>query len=922
MSQDELPIERGFPIERVNEIAEKESRAKMHYRPIYTMHKWWARRLGCVFRTICLYALLDDPEKIEVREPGDEQETLSDEDDLAEMLANVSLSDPEALWDLYPKDVRVEDKKILDPFMGGGTSLVEASRFGVESEGWDLNPVAWFVTKKQLEAGQTDVEDLEAAFEEVEDDVADEITRYYRTPCPNAQSPDDESLDQDDPLGLAVDGDLDFDYEVPADLRDDLVVPGHHADVMYDFWVKELDCVDCGATVSLFKDYRVAKGRYENDDKYNVLCPACESVVLVDDWQSESTCSECYHEWTPKKGTVSGSKYVCHDCGAQYGITDAIGEQGGFNLRLYAVEYYCPTCDDRGLGRSEVKGYKKAEAFDEVLYHAAEQEWEQRKELREYVPDEEIPEGAITAASSISGNDVFQHSYRKWTDFYNDRQLVSLARLLQRISKFENNNIRENMLIAFSETLNYANQMVIYQQSTNKGINIFKSNSFDPPVRPVENNLWGTEYGAGNFQAMFNMVLSGIKYAKNPTERYVQNGSALETEPFDQPIGENATVHQGDMRSINAENEYDAVITDPPYYDNIIYSEVADYFYVWQKILLEDDYDCFQYEKTPRTESIVTNPFYSKTEEDFESELHEAFTVIRRALKKDGVLAFTYHHSDSESWGELLAALCDVGFEVTATHPISADVQKFISGDAVEFDILIVARPSGEREGTSWPKLRQRIFETARETRQRLEENRDLSRGDIGVIEMGECFHEYSKHHGNVHREGEIMTAKEVVDEIYGIIQEASDIGTTEVFLDLLRENADDSDAVNKLCRSANTRPEELEKLWLFNTDDEFELGTWDNEKRIAFLEDSLREGDLSDLGKLQYLRYRYDRENPIGRYVQQWIDADLRELASKLVDATGDPVYQEMLDIRSDEASERDLASGPDNQYSIDDFS
>jgi adenine-specific DNA methylase len=802
--------------------------------------------------------------------------------------------------------------------MGGGTSLVEASRFGVGSEGWDLNPVAWFVTKKQLEAGQTDVEDLESAFEEVEDNVADEITRYYRTPCPNAQSHDDGSLDQDDPLGLAVNGDLNFDYEVPADLHDDLAVHDHYADVMYDFWVKELDCVDCGSTVPLFKDYRVAKGRYENDDQYNVLCPACESVVLVDDWQSESTCSECNHKWAPKEGTVSGSKYACPDCGAQYGITDAIGEQSGFNLRLYAVEYYCPTCDDRGLERSAVKGYKRVEAFDHALYGAAEQEWAEHEELREYVPDEEIPEGHMTSQR----NPVFKHGYEHWADLYNTRQLLSLSKIQQAIHSLEDQNLREFLILTLSDSARYNTLFVTYNRGYNKADHIFKQNSFVPTMSPVENNVWGAKYGSGTFQAIWNMVKSGVEYASNPTERHVQNGENVETEPFAQPIGEDSTVYQGDMRTIDAENEYDAVITDPPYYDNIMYSEVSDYFYVWQKILLKDDYQCFRNDKTPRAESIVTNPFHDKTEEDFESELHEAFTVIRRALKEDGILSFTYHHSDSESWGELLAALCNVGFEVTATYPLSADVNKFISGDAVEFDILIVARPSDEREATSWPKLRQRIFETARETRQRLEENRDLSRGDIGVIEMGECFHEYSKHHGNVHREGEIMTAKEVVDEIYGIIQEASDIGTTEVFLDLLRENAGDSDAVNKLCRSANTRPEELKKLRLFNTDDGFELGTWDNEKRIAFLEDSLREGDLSDLAKLQYLRYRYDRENPIGRYVQQWIDADLRELASKLVDATGDPVYEEMLDIRSDEASERDLPSGPDNQYSIDDFS
>jgi adenine-specific DNA methylase len=882
----------------VNEIAAKEGRAKMHYRPIYTMHKWWARRLGCVFRTICLYTLLDDSENVEVSEPGEATASLDDFGqgiDIATLLENVDLEDPESLWELYPKDVRVKNKKILDPFMGGGTSLVEASRFGVESVGYDLNPVAWFVTKKQLEAGQTDVAELEAAFEQVEEDVSDDITRYYRTPCPNAQTYDDERLDDSDPLGLAVDGDLDFDYEVPTDLRDDLAVHDHHADVMYNFWVKELDCVDCGATVPLFKDYRVAKGRYENDGQYNVFCPACESVVLVDDWQSESTCSECRHEWAPKEGTVSGSKYACPDCGAQYGITDAIGEQGGFNLRLYAVEYYCPTCDDRGLERSAVKGYKRVEAFDEALYCAAEQEWEQREELHKYVPSEKIPEGHMVSER----NPVFDHGYKKWVDFYNERQLLSLSRMLCSIGKNNNQSIREYLLLAFSNNLSFNNMMTGYNYPRNGIQHLFKSNSFDPPSSPAEANPWGTKYGKGRFRSMFDMVKSGVRYANNPTDRYVKNGEMIETEPFAQPIGENATVHQGDMRTIDAENEYDAVVTDPPYYDNIIYSEVADYFYVWQKILLEGEYECFQHDKTPRAESIVTNPFYDKTEADFESELHEAFTVIHRALKDDGVLTFTYHHSDSESWGELLAALCDVGFEVTATYPVSADIHKFIGGDAVSFDIIIVARPAGDRDPISWRRLRQQIYKTARRTRQRLEENRDLARGDIGVVEMGRCFHEYSKHHGKVRKDGDVMTAKEVVDEIYGIIQDASQVGIVDVFVDLLETVDPDASEVNKLCRSANTTPEELEDARLYTLESgDFWLGKWDDERRQAYIQNRVESGEeLSSLDKVQFLRYRYEHGRTVSEYVDRWdgID-DVRELAERLAEATGDDVYRRVL--------------------------
>ncbi|WP_363463572.1 DUF1156 domain-containing protein [Halogeometricum borinquense] len=862
-----LPIEKGFPIERINEIAEKEGRAKMYYRPIYTMHKWWARRLGCVFRAISLYTLLDDPEKVSVFEPGHEGGTLAgwgeDADgesdlDIASLLERVDITDPESLWELYPKDVRVEDKKILDPFMGGGTSLVEASRFGAEVVGNDLNPVAWFVTKKELEAGQTDVEELEEAFEQVKEDVADEITQYYKTPCPTGD---------------------------------------HEADVMYNFWVKELDCVSCGHTVPLFKDYRVAAGRYENDDKYNVLCPDCGAVTLVDDWQSESVCNDCGHGFVPKEGNVSrGGKYNCPDCGQKYAITDAIQEQGGYDLRLYALEYYCEHCDDAGEPKAAHKGYKRAEEADQELYREAEREWEESEDLHDYVPDEEIPPGHMTSER----NPVFDHGYSHWTDMYNERQLLCLSNLMKAVDNVEDQNSQEFLLMAVSGILRTNNMMVGYDYSYNKIVNIFKSNSFDPPQSPCEGNVWGAEFGRGTFESIWDLIITGVEYASAPTERYVENGETMETETFSQPIGDNFEIHQGDARSISAEDEYDAVITDPPYYDNIMYSEVADYFYVWQKILLEDEYSGFDKDKTPRAESIVTNPYLGKTAEDFESELGQAFSVIKRALKDDGSLTFTYHHSDSESWGELLESLCEVGFEVTATYPISADINKFITGEAVSFDIVVVARPLDDTEPASWNSLRRDIYRTARRTRKQLEENRDLSRGDIGVMEMGACFREYSKHHGKVQRDGEIMTAKEVVQEIYGIIQEASDIGVEDVFIDLLDTLSPSFDDVNKLCRGTNATPEELKEMRLYNQDDGFELGTWDNEKRQAYIQERVN-GDggdhLSNLDKLQFLRYRYEKGQAVQNYVEKWdVDDDLRELAGRLADVTGDDTYTRVL--------------------------
>ncbi|WP_435101196.1 DUF1156 domain-containing protein [Halarchaeum sp. P4] len=859
----ELPIERGFPIERVNEIAEKESRAKQYYRPVYTMHKWWARRPGCLFRAISLYSLLDDEtdeSEVSVYEPGENQ-TLGtngiDEADLLRAVSEVDMEDPESLWEFYPKDVRVKDKKVLDPFMGGGTSLVEASRFGAETVGYDLNPVAWFVTKKELEAGQTDPEKLQEAFEQVKEDVAEELRSFYRTPCPNGD---------------------------------------HEAEAVNNFWVRELNCVSCGETVPLFKNYRVAKARYVDGNQYYVFCPGCGSVSLVDDWKSETEC-DCGTSWVPKDGPVSRGYYTCQSCGQKEAISEATQSQGIPEAKLYAIEYYCGVCDENGRPKKVHKGYKEVDSVDSERVLEAEKRWEQSTELREWVPDEKIPSGYET----VERRPLFDHGYTRWTDMFLPRQLLCLATLLKRISEVEDTDAREYLLLAFSDSLMFQSTFTIYNQQRNNMEGVFRLNSFVPQTDFVENNVWGAEFGRGNFRNTWEKLLNGVTYANAPTDRYIESGDIDETEPFSQPIGNNADVHRGDMRDMDAEDEYDMVLTDPPYYDNIMYSELSDYFYVWQKLLLENDYDGFEQEKTPRADSIVTNPHLGKTEADFEEEMRVALETINTALKDDGSLAFTYHHSDEESWGELLGSLCDSGFEVTATYPISSDLSKFIEArEAVSFDIVIVARPTDERQPISWNALRRRIVRTAMETREVLEENRDLKGGDIGVIEMGKCFQEYSKHHGEVRRGQDTMTAKEVVQEIYGIIQDNTR-GEQAVYLDLLEEHDPSYDDLNKHLRHADASQDQLEEMNLVRTDSGgLSLLDWRDEGRQAYVQDRVDAGDATTLDKAHFLRYRFEQGKETSPYLEQWSDDDLTDICEGLAEATGDETYLKLVGVDS----------------------
>ena len=869
--RSELPIERGFPIERVNEIAEKEGRAKQWYRPIYTMHKWWARRPGCLFRAVTLYSLLDGgttADEVEVYEPGENEKLGQDnlsKDDLLEAIQQVDMDDPESLWDFYPKDIRIKNKKILDPFMGGGTSVIEASRFGVEAEGYDLNPVAWFITKKEIEAGETSVKELEKAFKQVKDDIAEEILAYYKTDCPHSS---------------------------------------HEADIMYSFWVKEIDCRSCGYTIPLHQDFRIGKGRYENDDKYNVLCPDCESVFLADNWREECSCTECGYEFVPEKGNVDYGAYICTECGQKYSITEQIEEGDEFNLRLSALEYHCSHCDQQGASKSKTKGYKSATKKDRLQYEKAEEEWENSESLHQFVPNKAIRPGWKTDATQFEGTmpgngNLPRHGIETWADMFNKRQKLCLAKLFNSIDSVENTNAREYLVLALSNSLPTNNMLTGYDYSYNKIQHLFKSNSFDPPREACEGNIWGAEYGRGTFESMWEMVKRGVEYANSPTERYVQDGETFETDEFSQPIGQNTTIHQKDMRLIEAENEYDAVITDPPYYNNVLYSELSDFFYVWLKPILEEEYDSFEAEHTPRADSIVVNPASDKGSEEFESELKQAFSRINSALKKDGVVTFTYHHSNSESWGELLESLCETGFEVTATYPINSDLNKFMKGESVSFDIVIVARPTQERTAISWRRLRIDILNRLEDIQQSLEENRDLTEGDIGVIEMGACFAEYSRHHGEVRRRNEIMTAKEAVEEIYGIIQDNS-LGEQDLFLALQRNDSPSYNDFNKLLRRSEASEEEMREKALFRMDGgNFVLGDWKDEKRQAYVQSKVAEGDeMTVLDKVHFLRYYYQEDKSTKEYLEKWESDDLEELCEGLAEATKDETYLRMIGV------------------------
>ena len=606
-------IENGFPAAKLHMIAMREGNSK---RPIYQIHKWWARRLGSVFRTLLISSF----------SPAHESE--------------------KDLWAKYYNGFSLQGKIIYDPLMGGGTSLIEALRLGCNVIGSDINPVAWFVTKKEIETFDEELADH--YFKKLEENVGKSVKKFYKTRCNN----------------------------------------NHLCNTLYAIWARQVQCPKCRKESDLFTS-RIIR----DDETSRVLhCPSCDEIFSTKQKSNKVKCLLCHHSFDPNARNAERGCFTC-SCKTRTKIIELVKiKKQPLESRIICIQFECDKCG---------RGYKVPTKNDINKFKLAEKLLIKNKKLLP-IPKQKVHRGHM--ADARPGN----HGFKYYNQLFNPRQLYSLALTLKEIKKIPDQNVKEFLLLTFSSCLETNNLLCKYETNWGKISALFVFPSYHVPERYGENNLWGN--GRGSFVRSYLKLKRGKTYAHRSYE-ILQKANGITSKKKKKFTGYSILTNIGSSKSTSQKDRVrllcrnskkmpmiktgavDAIVTDPPYFDVMSYSRLADFFYVWLRLELQNNYPWFKDDSSEARNEMVLNDYSEKGTARFVSQLTGVFKECKRVLKSEGILVFTFHHSKEWAWSNLKEALNASGFTATASHVIRSEGKTgFQKNGDTGYDVCVVAK--------------------------------------------------------------------------------------------------------------------------------------------------------------------------------------------------------------------------------------
>ena len=614
-------IERQFNVPFVTGLALREKQIQQNYRPIIAVHKWFARRPGTLFRALLLSEFVNGPVR----------DTFFQSHDLSRV-------------------------KVADPFMGGGTPLLEANRVGCDVLGCDINPMAYWIVKQEIE--RLDLHSYKKTADELSAWLEEKIGNWYRTTCLHCRRRD--------------------------------------AHVKYFLWVKTHQCSNCDIVFDLFPGFLLAENR--RHPKNVLICSVCDELNEIIDRKALGACSHCSNPLA-LKGPARRNRCQCSQCGEINTYPQPLN--GTPQHRMFAIEYYCPNCKPNHQGRF----FKKPDSRDLAQYTEAIQA---RDSIRStYVPDEEIPAGDET-------DRLHRWGYTHYREMFNQRQRLGLELICQAIHKQKDERVKNALATNLSDLLRYQNMLCRYDTYALKSLDIFSVHGFPVSLVECESNLLGivnqrtgSNIGSGGWSNIVQKFLKAKQYCERPFEIDHREGRKIQIYIQNEWIGDKHEDGRTRQVLLNCESStqakippgsLDAVFTDPPYFANVQYAELMDFCYVWLRRLVGKKEKAFKSKSTRNKDELTGNMTMARDITHFTRGLSAVVSRMADALKPGAPFAFTYHHNTIEAYFPLAVALLDAGLVCSVSLPCPAEMGASIHINGTTssvVDTVFVCRSTG-----------------------------------------------------------------------------------------------------------------------------------------------------------------------------------------------------------------------------------
>lgn len=719
-------IEESFPIKEISKESNSEKSAR-HGHPAL-LHVWWARRPLAASRSTN-YASLIPAENIESEKERKFIENLS------KWKNSLNLEYLKIARKNIFKYNNGQRPKVLDPFAGGGAIPLESLRLNCETFANDYNPVSTLILKCTIEYPQ----------------------KF------NSKTPKNEQLLEESPNLLLEEFDKWQKWVLEQSKKEieQFFYEDEKTSKVGSYWAHVIPCQNpsCKFKIPLLKQFWL-------DKKRNVsLVP-----TIKDDEIEFRIVGEGYESipknHNPLKGTISDKVVAtCPSCNFRHDrkIIHKIFQEKNVSEKIVAIVLVNKKNKSFRIATDkDVQDFENAQKFLEKKQSSLLEKWGIVP-----IPNEPTPEGKGKGAERAFG--LRNYNLNNWGNLFNDRQLLSIIILIDKVRDAHELMIqegyeKEHALILTTYLAFIVDRIEAYNCKLCKWVsdggfiaNPFSLSGLSFIFDYIESNPFSGS--SGSWESAVDWIKRTILHLSESSQYYakITNSSATSL-PYDDDF-------------------FDAVFTDPPYYDNFPYSYLSDFFYVWLKRSIGHLYpELFVTPLTPKSKEIV---LYSNKEGGwnagktfFEDMLSKSFKEINRVLKNKGTATIVYAHKSTEGWETLIKSLLESGLIVTAAWPIHTERQsrpRSNKSASLASSIYMICRKLKKEPIGFYRDVKKELKQYLNKKLEQLW-NEGISGADFFISSIGSAVEVYGKYEKVIDDKDEIISIKKLLNDTRTIV--------------------------------------------------------------------------------------------------------------------------------------------------------